>query len=450
MKHASGFSMVEMMITVSILGVVGAGVGSMMSGAFKSSRTLQATRGLDDLTRKIKMTIEEPGHLNMTIAKNGSILGTINATTGAYSGCIADASNCAGINTPIEIFERHAGTNFSGTGSRLTGTPTSPVYYSIEGQKCEGTCAPSMYPLIALSRVRGDGTGVRFYFCLLARPTPAARKSIPQAWLGVSETKAITESTACREIITEHALSVGPGDTQYAYVRPLTTAFDPTARSIVLSSRVSCPVGQTLRGFLMSGAPDCAASYTPTPLPPTPTPTPISLPGGACGAGSAVVSVNSAGAATCGPIVVSPALINAALTPALLSSALQSVVPACGGASALSYNGAGFTCQMVRPMRCQIVQTLPAVSGPLVTTYTNIQCPAGSYPLGCWSQVSPCGLDPCNSNGSRLDGNGCSSWVRRKDHGPTTNITGVTCMPWDFSSPPAPVSSTAGATCSYW
>lgn len=405
MQNSKGMSLVEVMIALAVVGVVSAGVGSMMLNAFKSNRNIGIIRNLDDTTRKVRAIIEEPGHLTATLNQQSTIFGT------ASTGCRANPAACAAINTEMSFFDSSRG-SAAATPNRLTGTTASPVFYAVEGQRCDpatgAACPDTRFPIMALSRVQGSGAGVRFFFCFLVRDSATARRSIPKVFHGAD----VSQTASCESIYRLSGLSVA----RQPFLRPLNSTYAPSSW-INLSQRIGCNAGQIMMGFKLNGDPDCA---TPTP---TPTPTPISLPGGTC-AGGVVIGMNPNGSPQCG------------LVPA---TALAGIVPACGAGSLLSFNGTAFTCQNIRPLRCELTVNFrpqPPRLDDVETHQFAIGCPPESTPMGCWSQTSPCGLEYCNNNGAQMSGGYCTSWVRRRHHDSTaTTVVGISCLPTNFATP---------------
>lgn len=455
MRHESGMSLVETMIVTTVLATMGAGVASFLNHSVRANRTATVATDLEGVTRLIVSTIRDPLQIYHTISRSPGIFGNI---TPAPSGCVASNAACASIDNAVSIWDRVS-------PIRLAGTKAEPIYYSLKGQHCDPKTAPcpaDQYPAMAISWVVGSGSGVKFSFCIMIRDDVEAWAAVPDAL----QLESTAKSKSCATVLSKEKIKLGKKKKDHhAILRPTDSQYDPDEtvgalpiNQIALSaSKFSCPPGQVMRSFMNTSGtgmpsdtkPICVTEFTPTPLPPTPVPTPITLPGGGCAVGAAAIKLNANGSIVCGEYFTPADLVPH--LPAAIAAKLPSVVPACGGGSALSYNGGAFTCQTIRPIRCEHVTTLPPIVGGPHTHYQDVQCPAGSYPIACWAQTTPCGLLYCNNNGAEIAGATCGSWTRRKDHPAAATVTtGVTCMPWDFSNPPAPISATPGAVCSYW
>lgn|GEM_PF-3284771 len=143
-RSQSGFSLIEIMVSVGILAIVTAGLGSMMANTNREMQNLRQQSTEDSVRRFIISAVSNPLYLNATLIANPA--GT------AFGNCVSPAPTLPGPPGQCTTRPKRDGgavTDFGSPiailapgGAAITGTAAAPLYYSTTNLAC-GAVGPS-------------------------------------------------------------------------------------------------------------------------------------------------------------------------------------------------------------------------------------------------------------------------------------------------------------------
>jgi|GEM_PF-5569252 len=236
-KNNSGFSLVEVMIALTMLAIAGAAAARYMTDNQKSMKALATTSSLDRFELRLRELVQKPTLL----------LNTRNYPTPASNAmqkCINAGGTCNVGHTDISLIDPLKPT------SRVAGTPALPVYVDLEGNTCDeapAACPPNRFPLLSRGAFSGAPAGIKIYYCLMVRPDiadDAVKVAVKQS--GVTSDSCATFS----------------GVAAARFVRPRTDQFKATTQPpISFGSFVDCSAqGKIVTGVNADGSPICGTA----------------------------------------------------------------------------------------------------------------------------------------------------------------------------------------------
>ncbi len=133
-KPQCGYTLVEILTSLAIASTGALGMGSLILHIQDSARSLQISTTRSELNFMIRRLLLNRNSLKETLLRNPPMKVAVTAATADYAqvGGVLYTDNRA---YPVGLFDNQ-GQRMVGAGADDTGSPETPVYYTIEGAIC--------------------------------------------------------------------------------------------------------------------------------------------------------------------------------------------------------------------------------------------------------------------------------------------------------------------------